>query len=327
MKKTLSLAILLSCGLISSVFASAAPITSFSPYVDLTLNVHWDSSTQDLQPVDLVQISQTSGVKNYHLAFITDAGQCQPTWGGQQAYSMDKGWGSRLTEKLHSNQIQYTVSFGGASGNDISLACSESQLISVYEQAIKIYQPQGLDFDIENGTANVKKIMTALKQIQLDHPNLKISFTLPVMPEGLTPSGQEVVQLAKTNDLKYTVNIMAMDYGPSYVNDMGEYAIQAATNLFNFLKTLYPESADEVVWQMVEVTPMIGINDVTVEQFSLRNADLLNRFARQNHLGGLSMWSIARDNPCADKWASSICSGNNLQIKSYDFSEHLMSQL
>ena len=44
---------------------------------------------------------------------------------------------------------------------------------------------------------------------------------------------------------------MAMDYGPAYKNSMGQYAIQAATNLFDFLKKLYPEKADSALWQMV----------------------------------------------------------------------------
>lgn len=308
----------------TSALASQSQAVKFSPYADLTINTHWDPQYQDMEPMDLVAISKSTGINHYHLAFITDAGSCNPAWGGQSSYSVKNSWGAHLTDKMRANSIGYIISFGGASGSDMSQSCNESQLASTFEQVLKTYQPQGLDFDIENGSANVPKLMSVLKKIQTSHPDLKISFTLPVLPEGLTASGQDVVAQAKANDLNYSVNIMAMDYGPAYVNDMGQYAIQASTNLFNFLKGLYPTKSDSALWQMVEVTPMIGVNDVNVEQFTLANVDTLRNFAQQNNLGLLSMWSIARDNPCADKWASPICSGNNLQSKPYEFSQRFM---
>ncbi len=306
------------------VFASPSEAVSFSPYADLTINSRWDSQYQDMEPMDLAAISQSTGVNRYHLAFITDSGSCHPAWGGQSSYAISNGWGSHLTDKLRGNSINYMISFGGASGSDISMSCSESQLISTFEQILKTYQPQGLDFDIENGSANIIKLMNALKQTQRSHPDLKISFTLPTLPEGLTSLGQGVVKQAKAMNLTYSVNLMAMDYGPAYANDMGQYAIQAATNLFIFLKEIYPTQSDSALWQMIEVTPMIGVNDVNVEQFTLADVDTLRRFAWQNKLRSLSMWSIARDNPCQDTWASPICSGNQLQTKPYEFSKHFM---
>ena len=296
----------------------------FSPYADLTINTHWDSHYQDMEPTDLSLMSHVSGVRSYHLAFITDSGTCAPAWGGQASYDVKTSWGSHLTEKLTTNNINYIISFGGASGNDLSMACNETQLINTYNDIINTYHPQGLDFDIENGSANVPKIIRALQQIQNSHPNLQISFTLPVLPEGLTTSGQDVVNQAKVVNLNYAINIMAMDYGPAYVNDMGQYAIQAATNLFTFLKTLYPQKPDSALWQMIQVTPMIGVNDVNVENFTLTNVDTLRNFAKQNSLGSLSIWSVARDNPCADRWASPVCSGNNLQSTAYEFSERFL---
>ncbi len=308
----------------SHAVAQPSQGVDFSPYADVTINTRWDSQYQDMEPMDLTAISQLTGIQHYHLAFITDSGGCHPAWGGQSSYSVDSSWGSHLTDKMRADSINYIISFGGASGNDISMSCNESQLISIYEHILKVYQPQGLDFDIENGSVNLTHLMNALKQLQNRHPDLKMSFTLPVMPEGLTSSGQDVVNRAKANNLNYSINIMAMDYGPAYVNDMGEYAIQAATNVFFFLKGLYPTQTDSALWQMIEVTPMIGVNDVNVEQFTLTNVDTLRHFARQNKLKSLSIWSIARDNPCTDKWASPICSGNSLQSRSYEFSQHFM---
>lgn len=310
--------------LTTSTCANQHTTVNFSPYVDLTINTHWDSHYHDREPMDLVAISQLTGIKHYHLAFITDSGSCHPIWEGQSSYSINKGWGSHLTDKLRAHSINYTISFGGANGSDISQSCSESQLISIFEKILSTYQPQGLDFDIENGTANVTKLMSALKQVQHTHPDLKMSFTLPIIPRGLIDSGQDVVNQAKANNLNYSVNIMAMNYGPTYTNDMGQYAIQAAANLFAFLKGLYSTKSDADLWQMVEVTPMIGVNDVNIEQFTLKNVDDLLNFARQNKLRSLSMWSIARDNPCTDKQASPTCSGNSVQSKPYEFSHRFM---
>ncbi|KTD74661.1 chitinase [Legionella waltersii] len=311
--------------LLSSNVASAVihqPV--FSPYVDITLNTHWDSQTQDMEPMDLLGPAKQLGLKSYHAAFITDSGQCQPAWGGQQAYSVAKHWGKREFDKLAANHVNMQVSFGGASGTDLSYSCDSKQLLAVFKDVIKHYHAETLDFDIENGTANIPRIMDALQLLVQENPDIHLSFTLPVMPEGLTSVGEDIVRAAKQKGLNFHVNIMAMDYGPVYAGDMGEYAISAATQLHRFLQQLYPEQKSESIWEMVEVTPMIGVNDVNVEQFTLFNADQLRLFAQSKHLGGLAMWSLTRDKPCADLWASPVCSGNNLQSHDFEFVEHLL---
>lgn len=294
----------------------------FSPYVDLTLNTRWDGQTQDMQPMDLVTPARNEGIKSYHLAFITDSGNCQPAWGGQQDYSITKQWGKSQTDKLNSDGVQLAVSFGGASNNDISYHCDHDQLVSTFNDVIKTYHASTLDFDIENGTANVPKLLGALKAVQQKNDKVKLSFTLPVMPEGLTPEGKEIIAAANQNGLNFNVNIMSMDYGPAYDGDMGGYAIESATSVHQFLKELFPGKMPEILWQFIEVTPMIGVNDVNTEQFTLNNADQLKQFAEAKQLGGLSMWSLGRDKPCADKWASPICSGNNLQTHDYEYVSH-----
>jgi hypothetical protein len=140
----------------------------------------------------------------------------------------------------------------------------------------------------------------------------------------LTASGEDIVRQAQKANLNFSINIMAMDYGSDYADNMGEYAISASNSLFNFLKTLYPQKTDAQIWKMVEVTPMIGVNDVNVEQFTLADVDTLRNFAAQKGINALSMWSVARDNPCAEQWASPICSGRNLQTRPYEFSMKFM---
>ena len=293
--------------------------TQFSPYADITINTHWSSEYQDMVPMDLDLIGVNNHIKGYHLAFITDSGICQPAWGSQSAYSVASQWGKHLTDSLASQGIETTVSFGGASGNDLSLNCDKNALLAILKDTVTTYQAKHLDFDVENGTANVSKLISVLQRFQQQHPNITLSFTLPVMPEGLTYEGKSMIEQARKANLDFNVNIMAMDYGPSYTDDMGKYAIQAATSLHDYLQSLYPHLSDTELWQKIEITPMIGVNDVNIEQFTLDNARVLKDFAETHHIGGLSMWSIARDKPCSEKWASPVCSGNGLQQKNYDF--------
>lgn len=298
---------------IVSLNSFAGPI--FIPYSDLTLNTHWDSNYQAMEPQDLALLSKLTGTKNYRLAFITDAGSCVPAWGAQTNFAVSQAWGKHLTDKLKKDNITFDISLGGASGNDLSSFCNPDQLVNAYQQIINTYGPNGLDFDIENNSADVLKIMNALKKIQTDDPDLHLSFTLPVLPEGLIASGEDIIQKAKAANLQFSVNIMAMDYGPAYSGDMGQYAISAANHLANFLQNLYPEKNSKEIWQMIEVTPMIGVNDVNTEQFTLKDVDVLKNYANSVGIRALSMWSVSRDNPCADQWASPICSGKNLQAR------------
>lgn len=308
---------------VAVVYATPEKIP-FSPYADITINIHWEPETQSMEPMDLTAIAVANGIKGYHLAFITDSGTCQPAWGGQATYSTDSQWGKRLTDKLVQNGIDIAVSFGGANGTDISSNCDQKQLVTIFEQVTATYQAKSLDFDIENGTTDINKLMAALNVFQQKYPKIQISFTLPTMPEGLTSQGKEILEAAKKAKLNYQVNIMAMDYGPAYSEDMGNYAISAAIALHELLQTMYPEAQAEALWQKIIVTPMIGVNDVNTEQFTLANVDALLQFAQSKKLGGLSMWSIGRDKPCADKWASPVCSGNNLQTKDYEFTQHFL---
>jgi hypothetical protein len=309
MKKTIFFACLLS----STAFGS----TTLSPYADITLNTHWDSEAASMQPADLSKIGKEAGLKAFHLAFITDAGHCEPTWGGQAAYPLR--FAKRLVDNLHKEKIETTLSFGGANGNDLSMNCSPQALTNILNTASNTLQTEKLDFDIENGTANIDTTMEAINTFQASHPHSNISFTLPTMPEGLTNTGKDIVQKAVAKKIKFSVNVMAMDYGPSYAGNMAAYAIQSAVSLFSYLKTLYPAAQDKVIWKMVGVTPMIGVNDVNIEHFTLDDANKLSSFAKNKELGLLSFWSITRDKPCSDKWASPICSGQNLQKSPYDY--------
>jgi hypothetical protein len=145
----------------------------------------------------------------------------------------------------------------------------------------------------------------AIKALQDANPNLKVSYTLPVVQAGLLQAELNVLSNAKSNGVRIDyVNIMTMNYGPSGI-DMGQAAIDAATNTRNQLVGLG-------IPALIGITPMIGQNNTQGEIFDVADADQLIAYAKANsYIGWLSFWSLGRDNGgCAGQTtASASCSG------------------
>jgi chitinase len=98
---------------------------------------------------------------------------------------------------------------------------------------------------------------------------------------------------------------------------MGQSAIQAAYNLHDHWGVPYTN---------IELTPMIGGNDVSSEQFTLDDVDTISRFARSSGLAGLHYWSYDRDRDCPNGSASPTC--NSLGTAgAYGFLKHFLSAL
>lgn len=274
--------------------AAAAPqadAARFAPYADTSL----------VPAYDLVDTAAKTGVKNFNLAFVTSGGGCAPLWGGTTGLNDDKV--AAQIGDLRAEGGDVRVSFGGAAGAELALNCSSAdELAAAYGKVVDAYDLKKVDFDIEGAAlpdtaANTRRAQ-AIAALQKEHEDLDVSFTLPVLPEGLTQPGIDLVADAKKNGVKVNaVNIMAMDYGPSYSDDMGEYAIQAATATQGQIKKALGLS-DAEAWKAVAVTPMIGVNDVTTEIFKEEDAQQLVKFAQDKELAWLSMWSGTRDKAC-----------------------------
>ncbi|MFF9360699.1 glycoside hydrolase family 18 protein [Streptomyces griseoluteus] len=278
----------------------------FAPYVDTSL----------YPAFDLLGTADATGVKNFNLAFVTDGGGCTPKWGGVSDLTAD-GVAAQIGA-LRAKGGDVRVSFGGASGSELATTCSSADaLAAAYGKAVDAFKLTKVDFDVEGGAlpntaANTKRAQ-AIAKLQAAHPDLNVSYTLPVMPEGLTQDGVNLLADAKANGVRVDgVNIMAMDYGPAYSGDMGDYAIQAATATQAQIKGVLALSEDDA-WKTVGVTPMIGVNDVATEIFKVDDAGQLVDFAKSKGIGSLSMWSGTRDKSCdggtkptADATCSSI---------------------
>ena len=130
---------------------------------------------------------------------------------------------------------------------------------------------------------------------------LDVSFTLPVLPTGLTSDGLYVLQSALKYGVKIgTVNVMAMDFGdsaaPNPQGQMGTYAIDSAQSVYTQLGGLYGSTlSSSQLYGMIGVTPMIGVNDASDEVFEPADASQLVAWAEKVGLGELSFWSLARD--------------------------------
>ncbi|MBV2154174.1 cellulose binding domain-containing protein [Kitasatospora sp. SUK 42] len=271
----------------------------FAPYVDTSL----------YPPYDLVATAKATGVKNFNLAFVVSGGGCVPKWGGVSDLSADAVAAQIGALRAAGGDVR--VSFGGANGSELALACgSTADLAAAYQKVIDAYGVTRLDFDVEgaatsNTAANTRRAQ-AIAQLQQNAAAkgkaLDVSFTLPALPSGLTQEGVDLVAGAKAGGVSIgAVNIMAMDFGdgvaPNPQGQMGKYAIAAATATQAQVKSVLGLD-DASAWRKVAVTPMIGVNDVASEVFTVADAKQLADFAATKHLAWLSMWSGTRDKAC-----------------------------
>ncbi|BAF88899.1 type III fibronectin [Azorhizobium caulinodans ORS 571] len=286
---------------------------TYSPYIDMSL-----STSQDL-----LSIAKASGVTDFTLAFVLSSGTDTLGWGGVGTLGNDTlPSGSSIHDQVAAVQAiggDITISFGGANGQEAALTFSSAtKLTAAYQSVLDTYHVNKIDFDIEGGaiantSANHLRDQ-ALVALEAANPDLKVSFTLPVLPTGLTNDGLNLLKQALTDGVHIdTVNIMAMDYGASVDSgDMGTDAISAAQATLAQMHTLGLDAK-------LGVTVMVGMNDVQSEVFTLSDAQQLLDYAQGNEdISGLSIWSVGRDNGSTVGTVSPL--GSGIQQTAYEFS-------
>lgn len=223
--------------------------------------------------------------------------------------------------------VEYLISTGGQ-GGVFTCATDEGmeRFIQRYESAHLI----GLDFDIEAGQtlAQVESLIERIKVAQVKRPHLRYSFTLATHAgsdgkrRSLNKQGRMILRAIRRLGLAdYTLNLMVMNYGRAARKicvfnrarkcDMGKSALQAARNVHRKYKIPYAQ---------IELTAMIGVNDVVSNVFTLADARLLARASRRMKLAGLHYWSLDRDTPCTEptKGASPTCSTLSIPTADYN---------
>ncbi|MEY9895325.1 chitinase [Catenulispora sp. MAP12-49] len=288
-----------------------------SPYKDVTVNMNWN--TYQMQSAvtgsALPVVGSGSLVSQYipklpaiTLAFAT--GSCgSETWGGVPAAN----FASENVAQLHAANLNYVVSTGGAAG---SFTCASTAGMDSFIARYASPNMVGVDFDIEGGQSqsDIQNLVASAVGAQAQYPNLQFSFTLATLGAsdgsygGVNSLGNEVVQAVRGSSLNhYVINLMTMDYGSASSTvcvvsggscQMAQSAIQAVKNL---------EHTYGIPANKIAVTPMIGMNDATTEIFTVADVNTLSSYAVSNGLAGLHFWSLDRDTPCSDTYASPTC--------------------
>ncbi|MET0551739.1 MAG: fibronectin type III domain-containing protein [Vicinamibacteria bacterium] len=271
--------------------------TRFAPYVDISLATGSQVAAN----------AAAAGVPAITLAFLVDGG-CTAVWGGGLGGVSSATFPNGTSVKSAIDSLtgagrRVIISWGGAAGSVLSSCGSAAQAQAMYQSVYNAYPNiAGQDFDIEGGV-NLAVLAPALAGLKAANPTKSVSLTLPVLPTGLVPAGLDIVNAVHNAGLHPdTINIMAMDYGPA--NDNGGNMLLSAQQA--------AQAARAQTGDMIGVTPMIGVNDVATEVFTLANASAFVTWARgQAYINRLAFWSMSRDNGgCPGQpWASPTCSG------------------
>ena len=284
---------------------SSGSYGKFSPYADLSLYPLYNLSGE----------ASAEGTKYFNLAFITAGSTCTPEWGGVTAIT-DSSISSDIAS-LRAAGGDVRVSFGGAAGTELAQSCtSASALAAAYQSVIKQYSLTQIDFDVEGAaiadTASINLRNQAIAILESEDSNLQVSYTLPVLPSGLTSEGVAVLANAKADGANIAaVNVMAMDYGSSFPGDMATLAEEAGTATMQQVKSVWTSLSTAQAYAKIAITPMIGVNDDSAEIFSVADASALASWAQTNGIAWLAMWSATRDSECSGgalTYASATCS-------------------
>lgn len=303
----------------------------FGPYKDTSVNMNWGtnvistkvSGTQTVFADDLT----AAGGNVVSLAFAT--GECgNERWGDVPGAAM----AAANVPVLEAASVDYILSTGGAAG---SFTCGSDAGFAAFLDRWTGAHLIGVDLDIEAGQS--PQVIAALVQrIETAHaayPDLRFSLTVATLAnnEGASTArslGSNIgsslnvlgdTAMAAVADVfgfdgsaatwpsYVTVNLMTMNYGSPGPGvcvvsdgqcDMGQSAIQAAYNLHDHFGVPYAN---------IELTPMIGGNDVRGELYTLADVDETAAFARSQGLAGVHYWSYDRDVDCPIGAASPVC--------------------
>ncbi|HTJ72883.1 MAG TPA: carbohydrate-binding protein [Actinospica sp.] len=290
----------------------------FSPYKDVTINMNWNTYQMQsaVEGSAIPVVGSGSLVSTYvpklpalTVAFAT--GACgSENWGGVSGAN----WAAENVPQLNAANLNYVISTGGAAG---TFTCGSTSGMDSFIARYASSNLVGIDFDIEGGqsASDIQNLVNSAVGAQSTYPNLQFSFTLATLGAsdgsygGVNSLGNTVVNAVKGSGLNhYVINLMTMDYGSGASSSicvvsgstcqMAQSAIQAVKNL----EHTYGISASKIA-----VTPMIGMNDATSEVFSIADVNTLSSYAVSNGLAGLHFWSLDRDTPCSDDYASPTC--------------------
>lgn len=287
------------------IFVSMVPLTAQDDESDVPIEWPEQYYAPYIYPTyTLVTTFEQTGVRYFSLAFILNGvTDCQARWQG--AAAIDQFFFLNDLKELREAGGDIIVSFGGWGGDELAMTCPDLEsLTAEYQRVIDTLEITHLDFDIEGDDIDhpesIERRSQAIAALQAANEGLVISFTLPVYPTGLKDSGIALLESAIEHGVTIdVVNIMTMNFGDKFPSGtMGEKTIQAAESLFEQLKMLYPDASEEELWGMIGLTPMIGVNNIVEEVFTLEDAEKVTAFALERGIRSIGMWAMERDRTC-----------------------------
>jgi hypothetical protein len=296
---------------ITNLFAAllaAAPFTARADWPARVFAPYMYIGTGD--NFKLTDCYQACGQKYFTLAFFIareDPTKDGGKWG--TAFYKEPAWDGTtpLDKNLYADQIDairkaggdVIISFGGADGKELAFVEDDAaKLQADYQAIIDKYKFTWLDFDIEGGSLDMKIKGNAIRnlviaELQKKNPGLRITFTLPVDPDGISDSAQGLLADAASKGVKiYSANIMVMYFGEKFINkgkSEGELGVESALKAHEQLQKIDPTI-------QVGLCPCLGENGSKSEIFTADDAKVLKAFADKTPwICSLHYWSINSD--------------------------------
>lgn len=246
------------------------------------------------------------------------------TWAFASGECGEERWGQLDGRQVAETQVPrfaqagvgYIISTGGQGA---AFTCASDAGMEAFVSRYKSPQLIGFDFDIEHSQtpAQIDSLVQRIATVQKAHPHWRFSFTLATHAasdgsnRSLNKTGEQVLAALRKHGVQdYVLNLMVMDYGPASRKvcvvkagrcDMGASAVQAARNVHRKYK---------VPFAQIALTPMIGVNDVVENVYTLPDARATVDAVRTMGMAGVHFWSLDRDKPCSKptKGADPACS-------------------
>lgn len=306
--------------------ALGAPRFVYSPYKDLAIWRDQASNVitfgHDDRPRPYIKDGKSQfGTQALTWAFAT--GECgTETWTGRPGQEV----ADANVAEFDKAGVGYIISTGGQGG---VFTCATDEGMERFIARYASRHLIGFDFDIEaeQTEQQVASLIARIKTAQARHPQLRMSFTIATFAASdgskgsLNAQGESILKAIRASGLQdYVINLMVMDFGDARnancvvrkgVCDMGASALQAVRNV---------NARYGVPVKQMELTAMIGVNDVVANVFSIRDVDVLVKAVPKLGLAGLHFWSLDRDTPCKAAGALATCSTLE-QVRSGEFAK------
>ncbi len=282
--------------------AAPPPVSRAAPY----LTLGWGN------PPDPSTVMAATGVRGFTLAFMLSGKGCSPEWDGNRPLLGGSDAASIAAIRAAGGDV--SVSFGGWSGRKLGTVCkSPAALAGAYESVIDAYGLHAIDIDIEHGeftkAATRLRVVTALRQVQVDDPSVEITLTFGTTPTGPDAHGRSLLaDAASVGLLPYAWTIMPFDFGVPET-DMGATSVAAAEGLHADLMAAYGVDS-ATAYAHMGISSMNGVTDESDETVSVADYQTILAYATANHLARVTFWMLDRDRSCPSGTApGNSCSG------------------